>query len=135
MDNKSTNLQLPSNFSFGMFFSFIFILLSLFLYWNSFAKLSLVAFLFAIFFIICTFIAPQLLNPLNELWYKFGIFLGKFINPIVLGFIFYLIITPIALITRIFGRDELKIKKRNLATYWINRSPHGPDPHSFKNQY
>jgi hypothetical protein len=73
--------------------------------------------------------------PLNKLWFGLGILLGKIISPIVLGIMFFILITPVALATRAFGRDELKLKKRNLNTYWVSRNPAGPAKDSFKNQY
>jgi hypothetical protein len=61
--------------------------------------------------------------------------LGKIVSPIVLGLIFFVLITPAALITRLFGRDELKIKKRTVESYWVDRSTLGLESESFKNQY
>jgi hypothetical protein len=76
-----------------------------------------------------------MLTPLNWLWYELGMLLGKIVNPIVLGFIFFVLITPVSIVTRLFGRDELRIKKRHVESYWIDRSPPGPPLDSFKNQY
>ena len=84
---------------------------------------------------LATFFSPKTLKPLNQIWYKLGTLLGKIINPIVLGLIFFVIITPISIITRLFGRDELKIKKSLIQSYWVTRNPPGPSPKSFKNQY
>jgi hypothetical protein len=64
-----------------------------------------------------------------------GLLLGKVVSPIVLALLFFLLITTISLITRLFGRDELKMKKRSVDSYWMNRSPPGPSSDSFKNQY
>jgi len=87
------------------------------------------------FFSVATLLSPQLLAPLNRLWYGLGVLLGKIISPIVLGLIFFVLITPVSLVTRLFGRDELKMKKRNVESYWVDRSPPGPPSDSFKNQY
>ena len=81
------------------------------------------------------FIAPKILRPLNFAWFKLGELMGRVVSPIVLGVIFYLLITPVGLIGRLAGRDELKIKRGNGNTYWINRDPPGPSGDSFKNQY
>jgi hypothetical protein len=59
--------------------------------------------------------------------------MGKFVSPIVLGIIFFLLITPVAIITRLFGRDELLIKKREVPSYWIEKE--AIDPDSFKDQF
>ena len=64
----------------------------------------------------------KLLTPLNKLWFKFGMILGALVAPIVMEFIFFLVVTPIGLVMRIMGKDLLNIKydtKKN--TYWINR--------------
>jgi hypothetical protein len=135
MIKKFTKSQLPSNRSFGIFFSVVFLFISITLYFYSFIKSALFAFLLSVLFSLFALIAPQLLSLLNEYWYKFGLLLNRFISPLVIGFIFYLIITPIALITKIFGRDELRIKRKNVDTYWINRYPQELDPSSFKDQY
>jgi hypothetical protein len=101
-------------------------------------KLETFAYVFTILcflFVIITFFAPQLHTPLSRLWYASGILLGKVISPIVLGSMFFVLITPIALITRLFGRDVLKIKKSFLKSYWVDRLPSGPQSDSFKNQF
>tara|TARA_B100000686_G_scaffold316156_1_gene363707 strand:- start:375 stop:629 length:255 start_codon:yes stop_codon:yes gene_type:complete len=78
----------------------------------------------------------ELLLPLNILWFRLGIILGKIISPIVIGLIFFFIITPIALLGRLMGRDELKLKRNKVSeTYWVERKPVGPDPKTFKNQF
>ena len=61
--------------------------------------------------------------------------IARFLNPIVLGAIFFMVITPTALITRFFRRDVLRIKKREVESYWLDRIPAGPEPESFKNQF
>ncbi len=97
--------------------------------------LTSAAMVVGLIFMSTTFFAPQLLTPLNRLWYALGIILGKVINPIVLGAMFFVLITPIALLTRLFGRDELKIKKSFAHSYWVDRLPPGPQSDSFKNQF
>ena len=78
---------------------------------------------------------PKLLYPANKLWFLLGLLLGKIISPIVLGTMFFLMITPISLILRIFGRDELKLKKTNTKSYWITRSNVLIESESFRNQF
>ena len=64
----------------------------------------------------------KFLNPLNKLWYKFGIFLGSIVSPIVMGIVFFMVVTPIGLIMRFLGKDLLRVNKNKIAsTYWINR--------------
>jgi hypothetical protein len=126
---------MPSNNKFGWFFSVVFAMFAIFAFYKQLKTFAVVAILFFVFFAATTFFAPQLLTSLNRLWYALGILLGKVISPIVLGAMFFLIITPIALITRLFGRDELKIRKLSLQSYWVDRSPPGPPSESFNNQF
>jgi len=60
-----------------------------------------------------------ILSPLNLLWFKFGILLGKIVSPVVMGIIFFLVVTPISIILKIFGKDVLNLKFNNNKTYWI----------------
>ena len=127
--------QLPSNKKFGIFFSTIFLLLAVYTYWKIRIDFALLALIPSIFFAIATFFSPQILSPLNRLWYSLGLLLGKIVSPIVLGVIFFVLITPVSLLTRLFGRDELKMKKRSVESYWVDRSPCGLSTDSFKNQF
>lgn len=86
-------------------------------------------------FALAALLAPRTLAPLNRLWFRLGILLGTIVSPIVLGAMFFLIITPVGVITRLFGRDALRLHKRTTTTYWIARNPVGPEPESFKNQF
>jgi hypothetical protein len=62
------------------------------------------------------------LLPLNKLWHKFGIFLGSIVSPVVMGVIFFMVVTPMGLIMRFLGKDLLRINKNKIvSTYWINR--------------
>ena len=79
--------------------------------------------------------SPFLLTPFNKAWMRLGELMGKVVSPFVLGVIFFALITPIALITRFFSRDELRLKRTNGDSYWINRTPPGPSKDSFKKQF
>ncbi len=127
--------KLPTNRKFGWFFAAVFSAVAAYAHWRGWDTVSLVALIVAILFAVATLFSPQLLTPLNRLWYGFGMLLGKIISPVVLGLIFFLLITPVSLVTRLFGRDELKMKKPSVQSYWIERSPPGPPSDSFKNQY
>gem|GEM_PF-332640 len=129
---------LPSERSFGLLFGAVFALLAgygwLFKGWSLAVVLSLVA--VAVAFVLLGFVAPKVLRPLNWLWFQLGQLLGKIVSPIVLGAIFYLLLTPVSLVTRLFGRDELRLKRKaSQTTYWLDRAPPGPEPESFKNQF
>lgn len=129
---------LPSERSFGLLFSAAFALLAgygwLFKGWSLLIVLVLVA--VAVAFVLLGFVAPKVLRPLNWLWFQLGQLLGKIVSPVVLGAIFFLILTPVSLLTRLFGRDELRLKRKASQTsYWLDRAPPGPEPESFKNQF
>ena len=129
---------LPSERSFGLLFSAVFALLAgygwFFKGWPLAVVLLLVA--VALAFVLLGFVAPKVLRPLNWLWFQLGQLLGKIVSPIVLGAIFFLMLTPISLVTRLFGRDELRLKRKASQTsYWLDRAPPGPEPESFKNQF
>lgn len=80
-------------------------------------------------------VAPRRLTRFNKTWVKLGDLMGKIVSPMVLSVIFFVLITPVALITRLFGRDELGLKKTDVSSYWIDRVPPGPERDSFKNQF
>ena len=130
-----TSQGLPTNRKFGWFFAALFALLAAYGYWKVWGEVATATLILSVFFAVSALVAPQLLTPLNRLWYGLGLLLGKIVSPIVLGIIFFALITPTSLITRLFGRDELKIKKRSVDSYWVDRSPPGPSSDSFKNQY
>lgn len=118
---KLPDIKLPSNKKFGFFFTIIFILLTLFFY---FKESFLWAYFFAStssIFLIITIVNANILGPLNKLWMYLGLILGLIISPIILGIIFFGIFTPIALLMRITGRDELRLKLKNKTSYWILR--------------
>lgn len=134
----NVKLRMSSERSFGFFFSVVFFTASAFfalgengIKWRLAAVLGVLALSFAI--LACLW--PSSLRSLNRAWYFFGLLLGKVFSPLVLGLIFFLLITPTSVITRLFGRDELRIRKRSVATYWVDRNPSGPLPQSFKNQF
>ena len=123
MDFKlNGDIRLPSNSKFGYFFSLIFLVASTYFYFKE-TYFVFYAFLFvsAIFFLITIFKA-DLLTPLNKLWMSFGLVLGMIVSPIVMGAIFFIIFTPIGILMRLFGRDELTLQFMNKPSYWIKRN-------------
>ena len=119
---RQNDIKLPSNKKFGLFFSFVFLATSTYLYINSFLLLSAVFVLLFSILILITFTKNILLSPLNKLWMTIGLFLGKIIGPIILLIIYLFLFTPIAIIMNIIGRDELKLKQKNKKTsFWITR--------------
>ena len=88
----------------------------------------------AVIFLVVTIAKADILLPLNKLWMKFGLLLGMIISPIILGVIFFGLFTPIALLMRLSGRDELRLKFSSKASHWILRSE-SIQSKSFKNQF
>ena len=76
----------------------------------------------AVIFLILGLLNSSFLNPLNKVWFKFGILLGNFVSPIVMGIVFFFIVTPTALIMKIFGKNLLNLKRDNKQSYWVERS-------------
>ena len=87
-----------------------------------------------VFFTLATY-WPASLAPMNRAWFALGLLLGKVISPIVLGVLFFLLVTPIAVVTRVFGRDELRLKKRQTSSYWLDRASDRSLAESFKDQF
>lgn len=118
---KNTEIELPSNKKFGLFFSLIFTLIAGYFYfsetWHAVYSSSLVALLF----FLVTVIKADALLTLNKLWMKFGVCLGLIVSPIVLGLIFFGLFTPIAILMRLSGRDELRLRVINKPSHWILR--------------
>ena len=79
--------------------------------------------------------APVRLKSLNLAWFKLGQLMGRLVNPFVLGLIWVLLMTPIAVIGRLLGRDELRLRRRAVDSHWIERDPPGPAADSYKNQF
>lgn len=87
-------------------------------------------------FLLVALALPRVLAPLNRLWLKFGLLLHKIVSPIVLGIMFYGVVTPTGLLMRALGKDPLRLKfERQSASYWIERVPPGPPPESMKDQF
>lgn len=80
-------------------------------------------------------LAPKLLAPFNKAWFQLGLLMGKVVSPIVLGAIFFLMLTPVGVIGRLLGRDELRLRKKPVTSWWIDRDPPGPAGDTFKNQF
>lgn len=125
----------PSDRSFGRVFSIFFCLVGLWPLLHR-APVRLWAFITAGVFALLTLIRPSLLHPANRLWTRLGLLLSKVTNPIFTGLLFYLVITPIGLLTRITGKDLLRLRRDlSASTYWIERRPPGPSPDSMPQQF
>ena len=129
MDHK--NIKIGTNRSFGIVFFVVFLLIAIYpsLSGESVRLWSLAT---ATIFFILGVINSSLLSPLNKIWFKFGLLLGKFISPLVMGLIFFLVVTPIALLMKLLKKDVLNLKFNKDNTYWIVKS--GPKS-KMKNQF
>tara|TARA_Y100000768_G_C23510480_1_gene465695 strand:- start:65 stop:445 length:381 start_codon:yes stop_codon:yes gene_type:complete len=109
------------NRSFGILFFIVFLTLSLWPLTKE-GELNLYLFVISLIFLILGLLNSSLLTPLNKIWIKFGEVLGKFIAPIVMAIVYFLILTPISLIVRLFGKDLIGMKfNKNIKSYWIKR--------------
>lgn len=90
----------------------------------------------AVVFLVLALAAPGLLRPLNRVWFLFGLALHKIVSPLVMGALFFLVISPIGLVMRASGKDPLHRRfDKDADSYWIHRAPPGPAPESMKNQF
>lgn len=134
--HPSAEQKLPSERRFGTLFSFVFLCITSYGFVKDWSKPLLgLTFIICAIFMILALSKPQFLAPLNHAWFQIGLMLGKIVSPIVLGLIFFILISPIAWAVRFFGRDELRLMKRPVNSYWIDRNPKGPEADSFKNQF
>ena len=125
------DIKLGSNRSFGIVFSIVFLLIAIYPLINS-DGLRVWSLIIAIIFLVLGLINSKILTPLNKLWFKFGILLGRIVSPVIMGLIFFLVVTPIALIMRIIGKDLLNLKFNKEKSYWIEKN--GPKS-KMKNQF
>ncbi len=128
---NENKIKIGSNRSFGIVFFIVFFIISLFplLKGNDIRIWSL---LVSLIFLVLGLINSNILSPLNKLWFKFGLLLGNFISPIIMGLVFFLVVTPTGLFMRFIGKDLLNLKKKNVKSYWIDKT--GPKS-KMKNQF
>ena len=125
------DIKISSNRSFGIVFFVVFFLVAIYpLIHNE--EIRIWSLIISIIFLILGLINSRILNPLNKLWFKFGILLGKIVSPIIMGIIFFLVVTPIGFIMRILGKDLLNLKFNRNKSYWIEKT--GPKS-KMKNQF
>ena len=128
---KNTEIKIGSNKSFGIVFFIVFLLIAIYPLINN-GELRIWSLIIAIIFLILGLINSKVLTPLNKLWFKFGLLLGKVVSPLIMGIIFFLVVTPTALIMRIIGKDLLNLRFNNKKSYWIEKT--GPKS-KMKNQF
>ena len=123
------------NKNFGRLISFVCISLAALLTINKEIFLGIILFLVALFFLFISHQFPHFLSLPAKAWMWLGVMLGRFFNPITLGMLFFLLITPVGVLTRLFGRDELLLKKKNKKSYWLARQKTDEKFNSFEKQF
>ena len=119
MDNS--NIKIGTNKSFGIVFFVFFLIVSIFPLLND-GDIRVWSLIISLIFLILGILNSKILTPLNRIWFKFGILLGRFVSPVVMGIIFFAIVTPTSVIMRVLQKNLLNLKKGNKKTYWIERS-------------
>ena len=125
------NIKNISNRSFGVMFFVVFLLIAFYPLMDN-GEIRLWSLLISLVFLFLGLINSKALTPLNKIWFKFGIFLGKIVSPIVMGIIFFFVVTPIGLLIRISGKDLLNLRFNKNKSYWIEKN--GPKS-NMKNQF
>ena len=124
-------LKASSNKSFGIVFFIVFLIIAFYPLTNQ-ADIRIWSLIISLIFLLLGLLNSKILTPLNKLWFKFGIFLGKIVSPIIMGVIFFLVVTPTAYIMRILKKDLLNLKMNDSKSYWIEKK----EPNSkMKNQF
>ncbi len=127
--------KMGSNRSFGLVFAVVFTLVGLFplVHGGPIRPWSLAV---AAAFLAVALLFPAILSPLNKIWFRFGLLLHHIVNPVILGLIFFVIITPLGLVTKLFGGKLLSLGyDKSVPSYWNRRDPPGPPPESVRNQF
>ena len=117
----SNEPKIGSNRSFGIVFSIVFLIISIYPILND-ENIRIWSLAVSLIFLTLGIINSKILNPLNIIWFKFGILLGKIISPIVMGIIFFLIVTPTGLFMRFLKKDLLRLKYNKENSYWIEKN-------------
>ena len=125
------DIKINSNKSFGIVFSIVFFLIAIYPLINN-QELRVWSLIIGTIFLILGLINSRALTPLNKLWFKLGLLLGRIVSPVIMGFIFFLVVTPIAFTMRIIGKDLLNLKFNKDKSYWIEKT--GPKS-KMKNQF
>ena len=125
------DIKISSNRSFGIVFFVVFLLITIYPLTHG-GDIRIWSAIISVVFLVLGLLNSSILSPLNKIWFKFGIFLGKIISPLIMGIIFFLVVTPIGLIMRILGKDVLNLKYNKNKSYWIEKN--GPKS-KMKNQF
>ena len=126
-----SDVKISSNRSFGVVFFIVFLLIALYPVINN-EEIRAWSLIVSLIFLVLGLLNSKILNPLNQIWFKFGVLLGRIISPLIMAIIFFFVVTPIGLIMRILGKDILNLRYNTKKTYWIEKT--GPKS-KMKNQF
>ncbi len=132
---RQEEIKGSSDRSFGVVFAVVFTLIGVFplLFGGAMRPWALGV---GMLFLAVSLATPRVLAPLNRQWLRLGLLLHRVVSPIVLGIMFFVVITPMGVVMRAFGWDPLRLKfDRQAPSYWIDRSPPGPPPESLADQF
>jgi hypothetical protein len=133
--SRDEGIEGSSNRAFGLVFAAVFLIVALLPLLSGEAVRWWSAAVATVFGALAV-LAPPVLGPLNKLWTRLGLLLHRIVNPVVLGVMFFIVVTPTGLLMRIAGKDPLRLKRDDaVSTYWIERDPPGPSPDSFRDQF
>lgn len=133
--SRAQTVKTSSDRFFGLTFFVVFLIIAL-LPLLSRGAVRPVALGIALAFLAVSLAAPAWLAPLNRLWLKIGELLHRITSPIILGVMFFGVITPIGFLMRLAGKDLLRMKfDSHCTSYWIRREPPGPEKTSLKRQF
>ena len=125
------DIKISTNRSFGVVFFVVFLLIAIYPLTHS-GDIRIWSAIISFIFLVLGLLNSRILTPLNKIWFKFGIILGKIISPVIMAIIFFLVVTPTGLIMRILRKDILNLKYNQNKSYWIEKE--GPKS-KMKNQF
>ena len=126
-----SDVKISSNRSFGVVFFIVFLLIALYPVINK-EEIRVWSLIVSLIFLVLGLLNSKILDPLNQIWFKFGVFLGRIISPLIMAIIFFFVVTPIGLIMRTLRKDILNLRYNTKKTYWIEKT--GPKS-KMKNQF
>ena len=116
-----SKIKMSSNRNFGFVFFIVFLIISLWPLQHE-GQIRIWSIVISLIFLILSLMNSKLLTPLNQLWSGFGLLLGNIVAPIVMGLVFFLVVTPVGIVMRILGKDLIRKKlNKNNKSYWIKR--------------
>ena len=115
------DIKISSNRNFGIVFFVVFLLIALYPLTYG-GEIRIWSLIISTIFLILGLLNSKILTPLNKIWFKFGILLGKIVSPLIMGVIFFLVVTPIGFIMRLLRKDVLNLKYSNTKSYWIEKT-------------